>query len=84
MIVFVKVATQKSSFYSASSSKSKTFIDITPQAPKKANNVQKGKQVVTQKPIYPKVSYLEVLENQVIPFDVYKHTLPQPFWCEYS
>ena len=41
--VFLKAAPQNSSFNSASSSKSKTFTDRTPQPPKKAKNVQTGK-----------------------------------------
>ena len=81
--VFVKATTQKSSFDGASTSKSKVFIERTPQTPKVFKNTNKGKQVFKPKPSFQNVSHLEVLDDQVIPFDVYKATLPQPFWCEY-
>ena len=72
----MKASPQNLSFNGASSSTSKTFIDRTFQAPKKVKNIQTGKQVFAQKSVYAKVSHLEVLEEQVIPFDVYKHMLP--------
>ena len=64
-LFFVKAAPQKLCFNDVGSLKFKTFIDITPQAPKKAKNVQKGKQVITEKPIYPKVSHLKILEKHI-------------------